>query len=366
MGYDSIGFEINPYPAMVAEAKIRSLNVNINELDRLISLVDKNRKMWAISSPPAGFSPPPLKTKIPFFSPSIEKQVLNALIFINSVENEDLALLAKSAFGAILVKVSNYTYEPSLGTRPGAGKELIEKANFGKLFIDKLNEIRNDIYVVKAGIEETRIGNGKIVNTNFFKIDKNLYTSIGDIAITSPPYLNNYHYIRNTRPHLYWLSFISKPQEQKEYEEGNFGKFWQNVRGLDPIQLNFRESNLEGIITELRSRPDSNGIYGAAGWANYVVSYFNDIERYLSIISDLLKPSGISVTVIGNSFIQGINIPVDEIMSKIALDNGFELVDSITVREKRTGSSIIRSNIRTAAPLKAILYEKAVILRKTK
>ena len=51
-----------------------------------------------------------------------------------------------------------------------------------------------------------------------------------DLLVTSPPYLNNYHYNRNTRPHLYWLGFCSSPGDMKHLEEHNFGTYWQNAR----------------------------------------------------------------------------------------------------------------------------------------
>ena len=47
-----------------------------------------------------------------------------------------------------------------------------------------------------------------------------------DLVVTSPPYLNNYHYNRNTRPQLYWLGLVESTRELKEIEQRNFGKFW--------------------------------------------------------------------------------------------------------------------------------------------
>jgi len=56
--------------------------------------------------------------------------------------------------------------------------------------------------------------------------------SFVDLAVTSPPYLNNYHYPRNTRPQLHWLGFASGPGYQGARETSSFGKFWQTVRDL--------------------------------------------------------------------------------------------------------------------------------------
>jgi len=34
--------------------------------------------------------------------------------------------------------------------------------------------------------------------------------------------MNNYHYVRNTRPQIFWLSLISSPKELRQLEEANF------------------------------------------------------------------------------------------------------------------------------------------------
>ncbi|NLG78805.1 MAG: hypothetical protein GX492_03110 [Firmicutes bacterium] len=54
-----------------------------------------------------------------------------------------------------------------------------------------------------------------------------------DLVITSPPYMNNYHYVRNTRPQLFWLDFISKASDLKALEDANYGRYWQPVREME-------------------------------------------------------------------------------------------------------------------------------------
>jgi DNA modification methylase len=75
----------------------------------------------------------------------------------------------------------------------------------------------------------------QIINSSFFDCQKHLETASVDLVITSPPYLNNYHYIRNTLPHLYWLGFAEKPNDTKTLEHQNFGKYWQTMRELDVV-----------------------------------------------------------------------------------------------------------------------------------
>ncbi len=60
-----------------------------------------------------------------------------------------------------------------------------------------------------------------------------------DLVITSPPHMNNYHYVRNTHPQLFWLDFISNASDLKPLEDANYGRYWQSVGDGEPVQLSF-------------------------------------------------------------------------------------------------------------------------------
>jgi hypothetical protein len=182
--------------------------------------------------------------------------------------------------------------------------------------------------------------------------------------VTSPPYMNNYHYVRNTRPQLFWLSLISSPKELRRLEERNFGKYWQTVRDSEPLELNFDHPELSRTLVRLRQTRKANGPYGGPGWANYVTAYFNDCHRFCGVLKRVLARGGVGVIVIGNSIIQGHEIKTDLILADIVRHSGLELVGVQQIRTKRVGASITTSAVRRGDRSKATLYESAVILRK--
>jgi len=363
-GYDAVGFEINPYPALVANTKTTSLAVDIRVLEGKVRELKTISRSWPFLPPPA-VEKPRLKTKMPFFSPSIENQVLHAITFIRQIDNNLVRDIFRTALGAVLVSVSNYSYEPSLGTRRSAGKRPVDEADFGKVLYLKCLEILEDIKLVKIEINDlNRIGRANVIIGNFFKLNSLVRDKYVDLIVTSPPYLNNYHYVRNTRPQLYWLSFISSPAEQKILETGNFGKYWQEVRALKEIPLAFEHDGLTRILKDLRSVRKEAGVYGGPGWANYVASYFNDTFEFYRILRRVMKRDAIAVVVIGNSIIQGIEIKVERIYADIAALYSFEVLGVDIIREKRVGSSITDSEVRRGANKKRVLYDAAVIARK--
>ena len=70
------------------------------------------------------------------------------------------------------------------------------------------------------------------------------------------------------------------------------------------------------------------------------------------------------MVVVGNSILQGVEIPIDNILASLALRHGL-IVESIhVVRQKRVGASIVASSVRQGARTTARLYESAVVLRR--
>ena len=79
----------------------------------------------------------------------------------------------------------------------------------------------------------------------------------------------------------------------------------------------------------------------------------------------LLKPQAVSIVVLGNSIIQGIEVKTDYFFGRIGELAGLTFEDNHLLRNKRTGSSIIQSSVRVQeAKEKTVLYESGVVLRK--
>lgn len=368
-GNDSIGFEINPYAYFACKTKINSLQIDEGKFNEEIErfsafyLKNLNSKYRVRSKVPAGF-----KTKIEFYSPKVLHKVLILMDFIETIEDQTIADLFKLAFTSTMVKYSNYSYEPSLGTRRGSGKTDIEDYDVSAVTIQKLLEFLRDIAWIKKTVSNQRVPTSGIINDSFFNYKEHLSKKTVDLIITSPPYLNNYHYNRNTRPQIFWLGFANGPADLKPLEENNFGNFWQTVRGKERFDLIFDVPDIDLVekVEQIRKINPEKGVYGGSGWANYAVSYFNDCYKFSKGIEYTLKKDATALIVIGNSILQGVTIPTDEYFAKIAETVGLEIVEIHIPRSKRIGNSIIQSNVRISKPTKGHkLYEAIVELKKS-
>ncbi|MEI6502113.1 MAG: helix-turn-helix domain-containing protein [Armatimonadota bacterium] len=363
-GYNVLGFEINPYAHLACNAKLNLRHYDVGELREKIDAFRQFMGHVVADAliEPLNQPPPKFISRHPFFSQSIERQVLFALDFIASERTDWIADLLRVAIGAQMVSFSNYTYEPSLGTRKAAGKSDIQDADVGGIIATKLEQMADDI----AEGQRDTLGfdhNQSVTVLNRSCLDEMPTGAAGSasIVITSPPYLNNYHYLRNTRPQLHWLGLMPENQ-RRALEEESFGKYWQTVRCEAPIGLAFGYPRLAAQLDDLRQTNSEKGPYGGPGWSNYAACYFNDTYRFCQRMGSFLRPDGLMVVVIGNNILQGIEFQTDRYFAAIAEQVGFETVNIHVVREKRTGSSIINSTTRVGKT-SAILYETALELR---
>jgi hypothetical protein len=356
--YRAVGFEINPFAAFAAQTKLEAIGTDPCNLRGLEARFVTEAPRTKPTQPPAGF-----RSRIPFFSPRVEGQVLRTLGWIHRVADPVSRRLLLLAFGSTMVKFSNYTYEPSLGSRPAVDKPLVEDAPVYSIIAEKLATMISDLEACQR--MGRRYGEGQVHARSCYRALEVLGPQSVDLVITSPPYANNYHYLRNTRPQLYWLNLVSSSSDLCAVEQQSLGKFWQTVRQLPDQEINFAFPDLKVILASLRSRNPDRGVYGGRGWANYIATYFNDSFEFLKLLRRLLKPAGVAVIVIGNSIVQGVEVKTDEMLGRLAESRSVGLrVDGLEVaRTKRVGNSIINSAVRNAAGRAATLYEAILTLR---
>lgn len=371
-GMDVIGFEINPYAALATKLKLHALKISVHDLTREIAAFERfmeraeggPSRQEPRSQPPAGFN-----GRTQFFSPKVERKVLYAIDFINRIKSPTLRDTFRLSLGSVMVSFSNYSYEPSLTRRAAVDKPNVEDANVGLSLSAKLHSMLEDIGWVQGHMKtqgyrpRARVF-AKSVFSALESLDKN-EEGVTDLVITSPPYLNNYHYPRNTRPQLHWLGFTSGAGYGGARENQSFGKFWQTVRDAAPVPLAFKMPELVDIIEIVRCRNTGKGAYGGPGWANYIATYFNDTYDFCKILARLMRLNAAAIIVLGNSIIQGVEVKTDHFFGKVGELAGLKFEDNHLLRKKRTGSSIIQSSVRVdQAKEKTVLYESAIVLRK--
>lgn len=356
-GRDAIGIEINPFMAFVARAKTdwNAYPENIGEktrqfLNRVKPQVQTefpNTTLDTFSGQGTvedvrieAKSPVPKLANIDkWYTEAVLEQLRILKGNIKQIEEDGVRMLCLLAFAAILVDVSNGGYDPSLGYRRDSDGNIIQnEANVAKAFEDQLMSFVKDIEEKVVGRDRT-YGDALVINSDGEEHPA-LAEECADLLITSPPYANNMNYIRQTRPHLYWLDYWAD-RSRRKFEDNMMGSYWQIVRNQE-VDIEYPTDTLESVVNNIRQKEPEREELGGPGWARYVIRYFNDLGHGLEQQYRLLTPDSYSVYVVGNSVIKDVNVPVGEIMAEMVEDYfKFQVIDAPEYsNNKRRGSSL--------------------------
>ena len=364
-GQEAVGFEINPYAAFASRTKLKAHRTSPEALRRVAAELGAFAERALAEGVESTRKPPPgFRTRSPFYSPRVERKVLLALDFIDGLTGCAADML-RLAFAATMVSYSNYSFEPSLGRKAAVGRPDVDDFPVTDALVGKVMDMADDAAWYRDTRAQRHRPDGRVIEKSFFAAYRDLPAGSVDLLVTSPPYLNNYHYNRNTRPHLYWLDFCRSPADLKHLEHLNFGTYWQNARERERVALDSDAAaqEIEDVLEEVRQQNPHKGIYGGQGWANYAALYFNDCAKFAAATRWCLRPGATALVVIGNSILQGVPIATDRFLATIAERSGLEAVAIHTPRDTRVGSSIINSSVRAGTGGNGRLYESVVELR---
>jgi len=251
-GCDTLGYDVNAFAVLAARVKLSAGGLDLATLDaetaRFLAEVTAFEasvdEMWselgALALVPILDNLRPVgavgyRSRIPFFSLPVEAKFRFALAWL-AERPEPIQSFGRIALGATMVSYSNYSYEPSLSSRPAVGKTIADNAPVGGPVSAKLKEMLADVAWAQEtyGAAWTSHRRDVVLGSYF---DAELAPDSISLIVTSPPYLNNYHYLRNTRPQLHWLGLVGEPGDLRIQEQASFGKNWQTVRQAKPIPL---------------------------------------------------------------------------------------------------------------------------------
>jgi SAM-dependent methyltransferase len=151
-------------------------------------------------------------------------------------------------------------------------------------------------------------------------------------VVTSPPYPNRMSYVRELRPYMYWLGYLSERRDAGELDWSAIGGTWGAATSRlgswrpDPhVEVPF--DGLRGIVRRIdRHEPLL---------ARYVERYFEDMTHHTRSLSRVVSPGGRVQYVVGNSKFYDVLVPVQDIYASLFERAGF-VKTKIAVLRKRT------------------------------
>ena len=154
-----------------------------------------------------------------------------------------------------------------------------------------------------------------------------------DLAVTSPPYLNNYDYADRTRLEMYFLGWAKSWGEITEQVRDKLitaatTQIRRTEFADDPLSPELREL-APGIYNQLRDNIHQLGQRrlrkgGRKSYDLMVAGYFNDMFRVLRQVYRVMKRGSEFVFVLGDSAPYGVYIATERYLGELGLALGFK------------------------------------------
>lgn len=172
-------------------------------------------------------------------------------------------------------------------------------------------------------------------NISVIHIDSKLLDVLSniDLVITSPPYPNRISYIRELRPYMYWLKFITTTVDSSNIDWDSIGGTWgaatSKLLTWKPV-TDFKSKRLQNTVKTIAATNEKNSYLMSI----YVHKYFCDMYEHTKRLYSVLNKNAQVYYIVGNSSF--FNVPVDSaaLFQEMFGANGFSTVQSRIIRKR--------------------------------
>ena len=339
MGLRGTGLEINPFLVWFSSVKTkRFADAAIRRAGNLAAEIGK-ATLCTCSSETA---PPPIHNVERWWDPSeldylcrLKAQIDNCEA--TSSDERDLLLVA---FCRTVIALSNAAFNHqsmSFKKRPAEPTLFDLSPDHSDLF-------RAEVATVLEGAADAPAATGAIVAGDARNASKYLSDEY-DLLVTSPPYPNRMSYIRELRPYMYWLGYLTNGRDAGELDWRAIGGTW----GIATSRLLEWETppdwrvppSLETAIRGISSPSNKNGRL----LANYVSKYFHDMRAHFMDLSNVLRKGAEVHYVVGNSSFYGVLLPVETIYHDMLAEVGFKDLRITRLRKRNSKKELYEFDV---------------------
>lgn len=363
LGINSMGIEAHPFVHWVAQVKC-FWDYDLKELKtRITQLINQLKSFEEYPGDIALKDFPELVHKC--FSPL---NLWHLKCIRDKIENFSATEAEKNFFKLALTDTLRTASSAGSGWPYVAPTKYHEKNEQPALevFVKTLHEMYQDIYQIR--LETPKKATTKIL-LHDTRCQYPLTSESIDLAITSPPYLNNYDYADRTRLEMYFFDWaktwgeITKQVRNKlivaATTQVSREKYGQNplsseLQNIDPYLYKTLSQKIKSL-DELRLTKG-----GKKNYDLMVAGYFNDMLPMLRQVYRVLKPGKSFVLMLGDSAPYGVHIPTEEYLGRLAMAIGFSNFSIYPIRTR--GEKWKNNPQRHKVPLK----ESILVLEKIK
>jgi hypothetical protein len=339
LGRQGTGLEINPFLAWFSSVKAKQFSPAVIQRTREFGA---SIAVSSSSSQGPKAAPPPIHNISRWWNDTELDFLCRLKVCIydeapTGSEERDLLFIA---FCRVVIKLSNAAFNHqsmSFKTRDTAQSLLDFSCNHSDLF-------QGELAFVLAGAADNPATSPYIVMGDARTSSRYLQDKY-DILITSPPYPNRISYIRELRPYMYWLEYLTNGRDAGEFDWQAVGGTWgiatSRLADWEPSADAYVPSQLRKALTDISSPKNKNGDL----LANYVAKYFEDMWQHFGDVRKVLNDEAEAHYIVGNSTFYGTLLPVEEIYKKMLEHAGFQDVQIIKIRKRNSKAELYEFDV---------------------
>ena len=319
LGIPSFALEINPFLVWLANAKLGFYSDD-NVAGFLAAAEGIAQNIESFEPAPL----PPIHNINRWWNPPQANALSRLKSAIHSVKDEAVKTLLTIAFCRSIIESSNAAFNHVSTSFKSPSETLFAMEDASEIFVSASK-------MIAESARANPMAGAEVILHDSRRIPRECAGSF-DTVITSPPYPNRISYIRELRPYMYWLDYITSSEQAGALDWQAIGGTWGKATSslAEWKSCGALPQYVYGIADDIARAQNKSAVL----MANYVLKYFEDILEHLSSIYSALLPGGRAFYIIGNSSFYGITVPAERIYADILAMAGFCGIECRTVRKR--------------------------------
>jgi DNA modification methylase len=339
-GFTAVGYELNPF--LVWLGRVKTDLYSSSEIKKtesaavaLIELISNNDIIPA--------DPPPIHNVRRWWN--IEE--LNYLCKFKAAVEKLFPGLSKAKnllsviFCRLIIELSNAAFNhQSMSFKKNIDQQsqLFKcQDKFNLIFQGQLKQVLNSAAL-------NPVANPKVVECD----SRSLKCEISEkfnLLITSPPYPNRMSYIRELRPYMFWLGYLTNGRDAGELDWQAIGGTWgiatSRLSDWNRTPGGFSPDYLDDLLSKVAHQDNKNGHI----LSNYIAKYFEDMWLHIQSAADKISKGGCVHYIVGNSTFYNILIPVERLYKDMLESAGFSDVTIRTIRKRNSKKALYEFDV---------------------
>jgi 16S rRNA G966 N2-methylase RsmD len=208
---------------------------------------------------------------------------------------------------------------------------------------DPPDVFRKDVSHILVGAAQPPKAITNVIRSDARELEK--LNDFFDMVITSPPYANRMSYIRELRPYMYWLGYLTNGREAGELDWQAIGGTWgiatSRLADWKPNGNAFVPKWLAHTLAAISCTDNANGRL----LANYIGKYAEDMWRHFAGLAKVMRPDGKVHYIVGNSTFYGTLLSTERLYADMLSELGFKQIQVRPIRKRNSKKALVEFDV---------------------